>query len=91
MEHTHFVSVAGLVRNSRGHLLLVNSPRRRWEYPGGMEVAWFSPEDALEAVTFPLTRHRLSNMLAAAGKMYCFSFRRDHFQVTDELLLPIAK
>ena len=90
MEHTHFVSVAGLVRNSRGHLLLVNSPRRRWEYPGGMEVAWFSPEDALEAVTFPLTRHRLSNMLAA-GKMYCFSFRRDHFQVTDELLLPIAK
>ena len=91
MEHTHFVSVAGLVRNSRGHLLLVNSPRRRWEYPGGMEVAWFSPEDALEAVTFPLTRHRLSNMLGAAGKMYCFSFRRDHFQVTDELLLPIAK
>ena len=91
MEHTHFVSVAGLVRNSRGHLLLVNSPRRRWEYPGGMEVAWFSPEDALEAVTFPLTRHRLSNMLEAAGKMYCFSFRRDHFQVTDELLLPIAK
>ena len=57
----------------------------------GMEVAWFSPEDALEAVTFPLTRRRLSNMLAAAGKMYCFSFRRDHFQVTDELLLPIAK
>lgn len=56
-----------------------------------MEVAWFSPEDALEAVTFPLTRRRLSNMLAAAGKMYCFSFRRDHFQVTDELLLPIAK
>ena len=55
------------------------------------EVAWFSPEDALEAVTFPLTRRRLSNMLAAAGEMYCFAFRRDPFQVTDELLLPIAK
>lgn len=151
MEHTHFVSVAGLVRNSRGQILLVNSPRRGWEYPGGMvepgeslqdalrreileesgaavrvigffgvskniqkdavnldflceyvsgaprtsaestEVAWFSPEDALEAVTFPLTRYRLTKMLAAAGEMYSFSFRRDPFQVTDELLLPIAK
>ena len=151
MEHTHFVSVAGLVRNSRGQILLVNSPRRGWEYPGGMvepgeslqdalhreileesgatvritgffgvskniqkdtvnldflceyvsgaprisaestEVAWFSPEDALEAVTFPLIRHRLTNMLAAAGKMYCLGFRREPFQVTDELLLPIAK
>ncbi len=28
MEYTHFVSVAGLVRNSRGQILLVNSPRR---------------------------------------------------------------
>lgn len=151
MEHTHFVSVAGLVRNSLGQILLVNSPRRGWEYPGGMvepgeslqdalhreileesgvtvritgffgvskniqkdivnldflceyvsgtlrtsaestEVAWFSPEDALEAATFPLTRHRLANMLAAAGEMYCLGFRRDPFQVTDELFLPIAK
>ena len=55
------------------------------------EVAWFSPREALDAVTFPLTRRRLSNMLAAAGEMYCFGFRRDPFQVTDELFLPIAK
>lgn len=47
MEHTHFVSVAGLVRNSRGQILLVNSPRRRWEYPGGMAEPGESLQDAL--------------------------------------------
>ncbi len=151
MEYTHFVSIAGLVRNSRGQIILVNSPRRGWEYPGGMvesgeslqdalhreimeesgvmvrvigffgaskniqkdivnldflceyvsgalrtsaestDVAWFSPEDALEAASFSLTRHRLSNMLTAAGEMYCLGCRHDPFLVTDELLLPIAK
>lgn len=79
MEHTHFVSAAGLIKKQ---------PRTSAE---STEAAWFSPEDALEAVTFPLTRYRLTKMLAAAGEMYSFSFRRDPFQVTDELLLPIAK
>ena len=79
MEHTHFVSVAGLVRNSRGHLLLVNSPRRRWEYPGGMEVAWFSPEDALEAVTFPLTRHRPVRCTVSASGGTTFRSRMSCF------------
>ena len=36
MEHDHFVSAAGLVRNERGEVLLVLSPDRGWEYPGGM-------------------------------------------------------
>ena len=37
MNHpTHFVSVAALVTNVRGEILLVKSPWRGWEYPGGL-------------------------------------------------------
>jgi len=36
MNYTHFVSVAGLVTNDNGEVLLIKSPRRGWEYPGGM-------------------------------------------------------
>lgn len=36
MNPTHLVSVAGLVTNSEGKILLVKSPWRGWEYPGGL-------------------------------------------------------
>lgn len=36
MTPTHFVSVAALVTNDKGEILLVNSPWRGWEYPGGL-------------------------------------------------------
>lgn len=36
MEHNHFVSCAALVTNDEGKILLVNSPWRGWEYPGGL-------------------------------------------------------
>lgn len=36
MEHNHFVSCAALVTNEEGKILLVNSPWRGWEYPGGL-------------------------------------------------------
>ena len=36
MIPTHFVSVAALVTNEKGEILLVNSPWRGWEYPGGL-------------------------------------------------------
>ena len=36
MEYTHLVSCAGLVTNDEGEILLVNSPWRGWEYPGGL-------------------------------------------------------
>ena len=36
MNPTHLVSVAGLVTNSEGRILLVKSPWRGWEYPGGL-------------------------------------------------------
>jgi len=38
MERTyprHIVAVAGLVRNSAGQILMLQSPRRDWEFPGG--------------------------------------------------------
>ena len=36
MEKNHFVSVAALVVNDDGRILLVKSPWRGWEYPGGL-------------------------------------------------------
>lgn len=36
MQHTHFVSCAALVTNGEGKILLVKSPWRGWEYPGGL-------------------------------------------------------
>ena len=45
MEHTHLVSVAALVTNDQGQILLVNSPWRGWEYPGGL----IEPGESFEA------------------------------------------
>lgn len=36
MNKNHLVSVAALVTNEEGKILLVNSPWRGWEYPGGL-------------------------------------------------------
>lgn len=36
MEYNHLVSCAALVTNDEGKILLVNSPWRGWEYPGGL-------------------------------------------------------
>ena len=36
MEYTHLVSVAAMVHDGKGKILLVNSPWRGWEYPGGL-------------------------------------------------------
>ena len=44
MNYTHFVSVAGLVLNENNQILLIKSPNRGWEYPGGM----VEPNETLE-------------------------------------------
>ena len=31
----HIVAVAGLVKDTRGRVLMIRSPRRDWEFPGG--------------------------------------------------------
>ncbi len=144
MEYTHFVSVAGLVINDKDEILLLESPGRGWEYPGGMvepgetlqdalireikeetgadveitgfigvcknvqkdvvnidffckylggelttsneslHVKWVRKDEALELVTFPLTRKRLENMLAADDKVSCFNFTREPFELVTE-------
>lgn len=43
----HIVAVSGLVRHVRGNVLLVNSPRRGWEFPGGQVEEGESLPDAL--------------------------------------------
>ena len=152
MEYTHLVSVAALVTNDEGKILLVNSPWRGWEYPGGLiepgesfeaalkreireesgveaeitgfvgicknlggnivnidftarytggelttsdestEVGWFTPEAAMEMVTFPLTKKRLANMLSGSKSVHLFGFRRDNgFEVAEELEYPVGK
>lgn len=145
MEYTHLVSVAGLVTNEEGKILLVNSPWRGWEYPGGLiepgetfqealhreireeagveveitgfigicknvgknivnidftcrytggelttsdestEVIWATPEEAMEMITFPLTKTRLKRMLSGShdARLFCFS-RENGFEVVED-------
>jgi 8-oxo-dGTP diphosphatase len=152
MEYTHLVSVAALVTDDEGKILLVNSPWRGWEYPGGLiepgesfeaalkrevreesgveieitgfvgicknlernivnmdftarytggtlttseestEVGWFTPEEAMARITFPLTKKRLANMLSGDRNVHLFGFRRENgFEVAEELEYPVGK
>jgi 8-oxo-dGTP diphosphatase len=47
MSYNHKVSVATLVTNEEGKILLVNSPWRGWEYPGGLIEPGETFEEAL--------------------------------------------
>ena len=151
MNHNHLVSVAALVTNEKGDILLVNSPWRGWEYPGGLiepgetfqealrrevweeagveieitgfvgicknvekdivnidftaryvsgelttsdestEVIWASPEEAMELVTFPLTKKRLGNMLSGKNEASLFCFKREPFQVIEDADFTVGK
>ena len=150
MEYTHFVSVAGLVYNDKDEILLLESPIRGWEYPGGMvepgetlqdalireikeetgvdieitgfigickniqkdvvnidfacrylggelatsdeslHVKWVKKDEALNLVTFPLTKKRLENMLSADNMASCFNFKREPFEVVTEGRYPVG-
>lgn len=150
MNPTHLVSVAGLVTNDNGQILLVKSPWRGWEYPGGLiepgetfqealhreireesgveveitgfvgicknvgkdivnidftcryvggelrtseestEVRWATPEEAMDLITFPLTKKRLTNMLSGSRDATLFCFRRDPFTVVEDRDFPLG-
>lgn len=151
MEYTHMVSVAALVHDGKGKILLVNSPWRGWEYPGGLiepgetfeaalrreireeagveveierfvgicknveknivnidficryvsgeltaseestEVIWATAEQALEMITFPLTRKRLENMLSGDKNAHFFCFVRQNFAVVEDIAFPVGE
>ena len=152
MAQNHFVSVAALVTNDLGQILLVKSPWRGWEYPGGLiepgetfqealhrevreeagveieitgfvgicknverdivnidftaryiggelqtseestEVIWATPEEAMDLITFPLTRKRLENMLSGREEAVLFCFRRENgFLVTEDREFTVGK
>lgn len=151
MPQTHLVSVAGLVTNEEGKILLVNSPWRGWEYPGGLiepgetfqqalhreireesgveveitgfvgickniekdivnidftcryisgdlktseestDVRWVTEEQAMDMITFPLTKKRLSNMLSASKDSVLFCFKRENgFEVVEDNHFPLG-
>ena len=150
MEYTHLVSVAAMVHDGKGKILLVNSPWRGWEYPGGLiepgetfeqalrreireesgveveiqrfvgicknvekdivnidfvcryvsgelttseestQVIWASPEEAMDMIAFPLTRKRLANMLSGDRNAHFFGFRREPFEVVEDIAFPVG-
>jgi 8-oxo-dGTP diphosphatase len=47
MEKNHFVAVAGVVTNDNDEVLLIKSPQRGWEFPGGMVEPGESLQEAL--------------------------------------------
>ena len=151
MEYTHVVSVAAMVHDGKGKILLVNSPWRGWEYPGGLiepgesfeqalrreireesgveveierfvgicknlernivnidfvcryvggdlrtseestEVVWVTPEQALNMITFPLTKKRLQNMLSGDENAHFFGFIREPFTVVEDIAFPVGE
>ena len=152
MEYTHLVSVAAMVYNEEGKVLLVNSPWRGWEYPGGLiepgetfqealhreireeagveveitgfvgicknlernivnidftcrylsgdltpseestEVIWATPEQAMELITFPLTKTRLEQMLSGSRDARLFCFRRENgFEIPEDSTFPLGQ
>ena len=152
MNPTHLVSVAGLVTNEKGEILLVKSPWRGWEYPGGLiepgetfqqalhreireeagveveitgfvgicknvekdivnidftcryiggelttseestEVIWATPEEAMELITFPLTKKRLAQMLSGSkdAALFCFKWENS-FTLVEDHVFPVGK
>jgi 8-oxo-dGTP diphosphatase len=65
MEHpTHIVAVMGIVSNSDGQVLLIKSPRRGWEPPGGQVE---NGEDILTALKREIMEE--SGIVVETGKL----------------------
>ena len=55
-------------------------------------MGWFTFEEAMEMITFPLTKKRLINMCSGDNKVHLFGFSRESgFEVVEELEYPVGK
>ena len=84
MNYTHFVSVAGLVTNDNGEVLLIKSPRRGWEYPGGMVEPGETLQDALLREVKEEAGIDVEIMLSGSEQVNCFCFKREPFEIVAE-------
>ena len=77
----HIVAVAGLVTDSQGRVLMVLSPRRDWEFPGGQVEEGETLTDALEREVLEETGIRV-----AVGKLVgIYSNVKSHIVMMDFL------
>ena len=65
---THIIAVAGVVKNSRGEVLLVKTHHGGWVFPGGqVEVG----ENLMEAVQREILEE--SGIAAEVGEVFCIA------------------
>ena len=60
----HIVAVSGLINNGEGKILLVKSPRRGWEFPGGQVE---TGEDLITALKREINEE--SGIIASIGQL----------------------
>ena len=54
-------------------------------------MAWVTPEEAFEMITFPLTKKRLQNMLSTDPNVHFFGFIREPFTVVEDISFPVGE
>ena len=54
------------------------------------EVIWATPEEALNLITFPLTKKRLRNMLSGREEATLFCYKREPFEVVEDQDFPVG-
>ena len=74
----HIVAVAGLVSDPRGRVLMIRSPRRDWEFPGGQVEEGESLTDALRREVLEETGITVSVVYRA----YTFDANEVHTEYT---------
>jgi len=55
------------------------------------EVVWVTPEEAMDMITFPLTKKRLANMLSGRADISLFGFKREPFETFDDECFGVGR
>lgn len=77
----HIVAVAGLVTDSKKRVLMIRSPRRDWEFPGGQVEEGESLTDALRREVLEET----GIMVSVAALVGVYSNTKSHIVMFDFL------